>query len=191
MRRLILSVVLVLVMAPMAIAAVPVLTAGRDSTGIQGERFWWKFINTSDNGTAGKATMSLGINWGDGHVQLLSTPTDTTALHYYAQPGAYTISMTGVNADGTGKGHTHVTITSGRLRKFGAVGKMVIAGPLRTVTNQVTLTSTSAFRFRLFYGGIGDETTQPVAAGVPWTIPADWDSMAIAALTDSVFARVW
>lgn len=182
-----------MVMASVAMAEIPALTAGRDSTAWQGERFWWKWKNTADDSTGAKtdATISMGINWGDGHVQLLSAPTDTVALHYYAQPGTYTISMTGVNADGTGKGHTHITVNSGRLRKFGAVGKMVIAGPLRNSMNQVTLSSTGAFRFRLFYGGVGDETTQPVAAGDPWTIPADWDSLAIAALTDSVFVRVW
>lgn len=185
------AAVMVALCAGTAVAAVPNATSAVDSTTYEGQTYTFRWVNTADNGTSGKATLSSAINWGDGVVETLATPTDTVKTHVYGGPGSYVARVTAVNADGTGYGKSNITVRSLRVYPFGAKGRIALSANVKSRENRITLNSTAAFRVATMSSGIWEWIDWPVAANVPWTIPASFDSLRIRAMTDTVWVHVW
>jgi PKD repeat protein len=193
MRRTLLAVVLVFLLAGAASAAVPAMQAVSTDTASwwQGQKTWLTWTNTSDGTTANRTT-SMGINWGDGTKDLFASPIDTVRSHVYEAPGTYTVQFEAVNVAGTGYGTCTVTVLSGRTRYITTAGtKIHLSHSLRAGMNQVTISSTGSCRIKGWRSGTADVISWPIAAGVPWTIPAYFDSLTASSLADTVWVHVW
>jgi len=177
-----------------ASAEVPAFQAVSTDTAAwwQGQKHWLKWSNTGDGSGGAFPTHSMGINWGDGTIELFAVATDTTRSHVYEASGSYIVYLTGVNVSGTGLGHVHVTVQNSRTRYITTAGvKMHLSPAMRRSYDQVTISSALAYRIKGWSGGLADVMSWPIAAGVTWTIPANYDSLAASALSDTVWFHVW
>lgn len=162
----------------------------------QGQKTWLKWSNTSDDSLTTKTQPmhTMGINWGDGTIELFNVATDTTRSHLYETSGSFIVYLTGVNSSGTGLGHVHLTVQNSRTRYITASGtKMHLSPAMRRSYDQATISAASACRVKTWRGGLADVMSWPIAAGVPWTIPANYDSLAAStvAASDTVWVHVW
>lgn len=181
-----------------ASAEVPAFQAVSTDTATwwQGQLKWLKWSNTGDDSLTTKTQPmhTMGINWGDGTIELFNTASDTTRSHRYETSGSFIVYLTGVNSSGTGLGHVHVTVLNGRTRYIATAATKVHLSPsMRRSYDQVTISAASACRAKTWRGGLADVMSWPIAAGVPWTIPANYDSIAISevAASDTVWVHVW
>ena len=182
-----------------ASAEVPTLTAvSSDTNGWwQGQRTWLKWSNTGDDSltTNAQPTHSMGINWGDGTIELLATPSDTTRAHTYEASGTYTVYLTAVNSSGTGLGQVASLIVNNSRTRYvtASATKLYLSPAMRRSYDQVTISAVGACRIKTWRGGLADVISWPIAAGVPWTIPANYDSLAVStvASSDTVWVHVW